>query len=127
MPAWTEYKRIAQERGSLAHELFVIISTPAAPPEQLKEQLSGHLAYQAEREKAGDLVMAGPMSDPSGEQMEGVGMIIYRAASMEAARKLAENDPMHSSGTRTFVMRRWLVNEGSISINVKLSAQSVTL
>jgi len=54
-------------------------------------------------------------------------MIIYRADSMEAARKLAENDPMHSSGTRTFVMHRWLVNEGSISINVKLSAQSVTL
>ena len=67
------------------------------------------------------------MSDPSGEQVEGMGMIIYRAASMEAARNLAENDPMHSSGTRTFVMRRWLVNEGNISINVKLSAQSVTL
>lgn len=127
MPAWNEYKSIAQERGSLAHELFVVFSTPAADPAQLKEQLPGHLAYQAEQEKAGNLVMAGPLSDQSGEQMEGMGMIIYRANSMEAARKLAENDPMHSSGTRTFVMHRWLVNEGSISINVKLSAQSVTL
>jgi len=127
MPAWDEYKRIAQERGSLAHELYVVISTPAAEPAQLKEQLPGHLAYQAEQEQAGNLVMAGPMSDPSGEKMEGTGMIIYRANSMDAARKLAENDPMHSSGTRTFVMHRWLVNEGSLCINVKLSAQSVTL
>ena len=127
MPAWDEYKSIAQKRGSLAHELYVVFSEPAAPPEQMKEQLPKHLAYQAEQEKIGNLVMAGPMSDPSGELMEGVGMIIYRAASLEAARKLAENDPMHSSGTRNFVMRRWLVNEGSITINVKLSAQSVTL
>ena len=59
--------------------------------------------------------------------MEGVGLIIYRAPSLEAARALAENDPMHSSGTRSFSIRRWLVNEGSISVNVKLSAQSVTL
>lgn len=127
MPAWDEYKRIAQERGSLAHELYVVFSEPAVPPEQMKQQLPEHLAYQAEQEKIGSLVMAGPMSDASGELMEGVGMIIYRADSLEAARKLAENDPMHSTGTRTFSIRRWLVNEGSITLNVKLSAQSITL
>lgn len=127
MPAWDEYKSIAQERGSLAHELYVVFSEPTAPPEQMKQQLPNHLAYQAEQEKIGSLVMAGPMSDPSGELMEGVGMIIYRADSLDAARKLAENDPMHSSGTRTFSIRRWLVNEGSITLNVKLSAQTITL
>lgn len=127
MPAWEEYKSLAQERGSLAHELYVVVSEPAAPPEQMKEKLPEHLAYQSEQEKAGNLVLAGPMSDPSGDLMEGVGLIIYRAPSLDAARKLAENDPMHSTGTRNFVIRRWLVNEGSISVNVKLSAQSVTL
>jgi len=127
MPAWEEYKSIAQERGSLALELYVVLSEPAAPPEQMKQKLPEHLAYQSEQEKMGSLVMAGPMSDFSGDMMEGVGMIIYRADSLDAARKLAENDPMHSSGTRTFTIRRWLVNEGSLSINVKLSAQSVTL
>ena len=127
MPAWDEYKTIAQERGSLAHELYVVFSEPAAPPEQMKEHLPGHLAYQAEQEKIGSLVMAGPMSDPSGELMEGVGMIIYRAESLDAARELAQNDPMHSSGTRPFSIRRWLVNEGSITLNAKLSAHSITL
>jgi len=127
MPAWDEYKTLAKERGSLAHELYVVFSEPAAPPEQMKQQLPKHLAFQAEQEKVGSLVMAGPMSDTSGDLMEGVGMIIYRADSLDAARRITENDPMHSSGCRTFSIRRWLVNEGSISINVKLSAQSITL
>ncbi len=71
--------------------------------------------------------MAGPLSDLSGEQMEGVGMIIYRAESLEAAKALAEADPMHMSGTREFTIRRWLVNEGSFQIDFKLSAQSVRI
>lgn len=127
MPAWKEYKKTAEERGSLAHELYVVISEPAVPPEQMKEQLPAHLAYQSEQENNGSLVMAGPMSDPTGDLMEGVGLIIYRAASLEAAQKIANEDPMHSTGSRSFVIRRWLVNEGNLTLNVKLSAQSATL
>lgn len=127
MPAWNDYKSDAKQRGALALELYVVQSEPAAAPEVMKQQLPDHLAYQSEQEKLGNLVMAGPMSDATGELMQGVGLIIYRAESLEAAKKLAENDPMHSTGTRTFSIRRWLVNEGSLSLNVKLSAQSVSL
>lgn len=127
MPAWEDYKNDAKQRGALALELYVVQSEPAAAPEVMKKHLANHLAYQAEQETLGNLVMAGPMSDATGEMMEGVGLIIYRAQTLEAAKQLAENDPMHSTGARTFSIRRWLVNEGSLSINVKLSAQSVTL
>ncbi len=127
MPAWSEYKQAAQERGSLALELYAVVSTPAKSPEALKENLPAHLAYQAEQEQQGRLVMAGPLSDLSGELMEGVGMIVYRAESLEAATALAEGDPMHKTGTRTFTIRRWLVNEGSFQLDIKLSAQSIRL
>lgn len=127
MPAWSEYKQAAVERGSLALELFAVVSTPAKSPEELKAQLPAHLAYQSEQEQRGRLVMAGPLSDLSGELMEGVGMIIYRAESLEAARALTEQDPMHLTGTREFTIRRWLVNEGSFQLDIKLSAQSVKL
>ena len=127
MPAWNDYKADAKQRGSLALELYVVQSEPAAAPEVMKQRLPDHLAYQAEQEKLGNLVMAGPLSDASGEMMEGVGLIIYRAESLSAATSLAEADPMHSTGTRTFSIRRWLVNEGSLSLNVKLSSQSVSL
>ena len=127
MPAWTDYKQAAIERGSLALELFAVISTPSKSPEELRVTLPAHLEYQAEQERRGALVMAGPLSDLTGELMEGTGMIIYRAKSLEDAKSIADADPMHASGTREYTIRRWLVNEGSFQIDIKLSAQSVQL
>ena len=121
MVAWTEYKQTAKERGALALELFVVESTPAKGPEAVKENLPAHLAYQRSLEEQGILVMAGPVSDPTGEEMFGGGLIIYRASSMDEATKLTSADPMHQSGARSFTLRKWLVNEGSISLNVGLS------
>lgn len=127
MPAWNDYKSAAQQRGSLALELYVVISTPVKPPEEMMQILPDHLAYQGEQEKAGTLAFAGPLSDLSGDLMEGVGMIVYRAASLDAAKAIANADPMHSTGTREYTIRRWLVNEGSLQLDIKLSAQSISM
>ncbi|MFD0981413.1 YciI family protein [Tropicimonas aquimaris] len=127
MPTWNDYKRQARERGALAFELFIVRSTPARPPEELAAMLPEHLAYQARQEAAGNLVLAGPVSDPTGDMLQGEGLIIYRAESLEAARALAEADPMHASGARSFDIRRWLVNEGNLTLSVGLSGQRVTL
>ncbi|MDO6485616.1 YciI family protein [Shimia thalassica] len=121
MVAWNEYKETARGRGALALELYVVESTPSGAPEAVKETLPDHLGYQRDLEERGILVLAGPLSDPTGEDMVGAGLIIYRAKSMDEARSLAENDPMHSAGARSFTLRKWLVNEGSLSINVGLS------
>jgi uncharacterized protein len=127
MPKWEEYKQTAKTRGSLAFELYVVESTPAVAPDKMVQKLPDHLAYQKTMEEAGKLFMAGPLSDPTGEEMMGVGMIIYRASSMEEANGLASNDPMHLSGSRTFTLRKWLVNEGSLNLSVGLSTKAVTL
>lgn len=125
MPPWQEYKNEAKSRGALAHEFFMVLSTPAGDLAKVKEMLPEHLAYQAQQEEKGVLFLAGPVSDETGEEMASAGLIIYRATNFEAARALAEADPMHSSGARNFILRRWLVNEGSMSISFGLSAQSV--
>lgn len=127
MPAWNDYKREAKERGSLAFELYVVESTPVASPDKLRAVLPDHLAYQKEQEEAGTLFLAGPLSDPTGELMMGTGMIIYRASSLEEATAITQNDPMHAKGIRTFQIRKWLVNEGSLSFNLSLSSQSVVV
>ena len=75
MVAWTDYKEAAKNRGSLALELYVVTSTPAGSAEAVKDNLQSHLAYQQEQEALGKLAFAGPLSDLSGEQMEGMGMI----------------------------------------------------
>jgi len=125
MPAWNDYKKAAKERGSLALEMFVVESTPAKAPEDVQANLPAHLDYQKTQEMAGVLAFAGPLSDATGELMQGTGMIVYRAASMEAARAIADADPMHSSGARTYVLRKWLINEGSFSLNIGLSTKEV--
>jgi uncharacterized protein YciI len=127
MPAWDTYKAEAKARGSLAFELYVVHSVPAKSPDDLKANLPDHLAYQSKMEAAGPLVFAGPMSDETGTQMQGMGLIIYRAASFEEARAIAEADPMHASGTRSFTLRKWMINEGNLTLNVGLSQQNVTL
>lgn len=113
MVAWNEYKQMARDRGSLALELYVVISTPAKAPEEVKAALADHLAYLGNQEVAGNLVLAGPLSDLTGEQMKGEGLIVYRAESLEAATKMAQADPMHAAGARSFTIRRWLLNEGT--------------
>lgn len=127
MPSWKDYRQTSQERGSLAFELYIVESTPAMPPEQMLAILPEHLAYQGEMEAQGKLFLAGPLSDATGEQMSGGGMIVYNASSLEEATEITENDPMHKKGGRTFTIRRWLVNEGSFSLNIGLSAQRVAL
>ncbi len=127
MVAWTEYKSHAKERGALALELYVVQSTPNGAPDAVKASLPDHLTYQKGLEKAGKLVLAGPVSDESGENMIGAGQIIYRAGSMDEARALAKADPMHTSGARVFTLRKWLVNEGCLKISVGLSTGAISL
>ena len=127
MVAWAEYKAQAKSRGALALELFVAHSTPAKAPEDVKAALPDHLAYQAELERAGSLAFAGPMSDETGQDMQGMGLIIYRADSLEAARALADGDPMHKTGARRKVQRRGMINEGSQTVQVGQSAGGAVL
>jgi uncharacterized protein YciI len=75
----------------------------------------------------GNLTFARPMSDETGEHMQGIRLIIYCASSLDAARALAEADPKHKSGARSFVLRKWMINEGSLSVSVELSTQTVAL
>ncbi|MDA7599409.1 YciI family protein [Alphaproteobacteria bacterium] len=127
MPAWNDYKNSARERGALAFELYVAVSMPIAPPEEMVKVLPEHLEYIRAREADGSLFLAGPMSDLTGEQMQGVGLIIYRAHSMEEAQALAAGDPMHAKNIREFTLRKWMVNEGAPSFAMALSAREVFL
>ncbi len=127
MPKWEEYKNEARARGALAMELFVVKSVPAGNMELVKATLPAHLDYQKTMEAEGSLVLAGPVSDATGEMMEAEGMIIYRATNLQAARAIADNDPMHLAGARNYEIRKWLINEGALSFTISLSSQSVIL
>ena len=127
MPAWSDYKKHAQEIGSLAFEVYVAVSSLEKPIEEFQKILPEHIGYVQKLEREGHLMCAGPLSDTTGELMEATGMLVIRANSLEKARELIDNDPAHKAGIRTSVIRRWLINEGRFNISVGLSTGSVDL
>jgi len=64
---------------------------------------------------------AGPIYDAEAEKPDGNGLIVIRAESIAHARAIADNDPMHISGGRTYRLRQWRVNEGSFTVTVPFS------
>ena len=120
-PSWKEMIATASERGMLAKQLFVVFTEPTSDLGKVQEARAEHLKYQVEIEQKGIMFAAGPLADDSGERWGGDGMIIIRANSMEEATRIAEADPMHSSGARTFRIRSWLMNEGGFNLRVTFS------
>lgn len=54
-------------------------------------------------------------------------MIIVRAASFEEAKAIADRDPYHRQGLRTYTIDRWMLNEGTVSIRVNHSDGNGTI
>lgn len=121
---WDDYGAICRDRGSLAKEVFACTTTPARDGPPPRELLDAHLAYQKQLEAEGSLFLAGPLSDAAAEVMSGSGLIIYAAASLAQARALAEADPMHREGQRSFTLQAWRLNEGAPMPGLRLSDRS---
>ncbi len=50
-----------------------------------------------------------------------------RSKDFAEAKAIADSDPFHKAGLRTYTLRRWTVNEGSYSIRVNYSDQSYAI
>lgn len=61
---------------------------------------------------------AGPEADEGGTTWSGEGMMVVRADSLEPAEAIAAADPMQAAGARSYRVRPWLVNEGSVTVKV---------
>jgi uncharacterized protein YciI len=119
--SWEAHHEHVKEKGLLAKKLYVVLTKPDGDMEAVMENLQEHLKYQLELEANGSMFAAGPFADDEEQEWEGEGMVILRAESLAEARSMAENDPMHKSGARTFRLRPWMLNEGSITINITYS------
>jgi len=109
----------------LGKQLFVVHTTPNAPREALDRVLPDHLEHQVRLEKSGIMFAAGPMANPDGTPAGG--LIVIRAKDFAEAKEIADSDPFHKSGLRSYTLRRWTVNEGSYSLRVNYSDQTVTI
>lgn len=118
---------LAASKGMLQKQLFAIFTTPLDGLGPVFANMGAHLAFQVALEAEGTLYAAGPLWTDDGSEWEGEGMVVVRAESVAEATAIAERDPMHRAGARTFRVRPWLINEGSITIRLDNSTQKFTI
>jgi uncharacterized protein YciI len=111
----------------LQKQLYAILTVPTAGVGPILERLEEHLAFQVSLERDGILYAAGPMWTDDEKTWTGEGMVVVRAGSREEAVALAERDPMHASGARTFTVRPWMINEGTVTIRLDSSSQTFSV
>ena len=78
--------------------------------ETAKRLQAEHLAFMDDQHKQGRLIFAGPFVDGGVHR----GLVIYRAASLDEARKWAESDPMVKVGRLAVDLHTWQVPKGAL-------------
>lgn len=116
----------AHAPNKLGKRLYVVITEPIEAAGNRQAARAEHLEYQYKLEREGIMFAAGPFLDERGEP-NGSGLIIYRAASLEAATEIARNDPFHKLGFRKFRIMPWRVSEGTLGIRVNYSTGTYQL
>ncbi|WP_280460756.1 YciI family protein [Nocardia carnea] len=115
--SWEDLKSLSQDKGLHAEQLFLIWSRPIDGFGPVQAALDEHLPYQRELEDRGIMFAAGPLASADGAEWNGEGVFVYRAATLADAVRLAEADPMHARGARSFEVRAWCLNEGTTTVS----------
>lgn len=116
---------------SLAREQCYVcwMSAPDNPPRLRKSAVrmrKEHHDYLVELERKGILFGAGPFRDEHGNRV-GVGMLIIRASSTRAAKRIANAEPYTKAGQRVMTVTPWQRNEGCLSLSISFAHGEMSL
>jgi len=120
-PKVTKQDIINASSQMLNKDLYVVFTIPTNGMGPVMENIEAHLKFQVTLEEKGIMFGAGPFWEDNESDWKGEGMVIIRANSLAEAREIAASDPMHSSGARSFTVRPWLLNEGTLNIKLDYS------
>lgn len=107
--------------GMLRKQLYAVFTKPTNGLGPVMANIGPHLEFQVKLERDGIMFGAGPFWADNEEDWHGEGMVIIRASSLADAKRIAGEDPMHKSGARSFTVRPWLMNEGSVTVKITYS------
>jgi len=123
----TAQQVLEASKGMLQRQYYVVFSSPTNGIEPVMANLEAHLKHQCRIEADGIMVAAGPHWTDDEKYWNGEGMFVIRARSLEHAKSIAAQDPMHQCGARSFKVRPWLINEGGFKIKLTFSDGKMTL
>jgi uncharacterized protein YciI len=135
-PSNDPFPRLIEHMGKLKGLSFWILQmTPtdnwppppepgSAPDPAMIAHFVEHLDWLQQQERDGVLLLSGTVDQEYGI---GPGMAIIRAGSREAAVAIAESEPFHRLGLRANTIKSWTVNEGSVTVTIKLFDNTIAL
>ncbi len=99
---------------------LVLLRRPEKPREYAEDKLEeiqkAHLAHLRELAKAGKLMVAGPLDDQPDPRWRGIEL--FRVATLEEAKRLAEEDPAVKAGRLEAVVMTWYTEKGALSFPI---------
>lgn len=120
-PKITKHDVLKASEGMLQKQLYAVFTSPTNGMGPVMANIEEHLKFQVELERKGIMFGAGPFWADNEVDWNGEGMVVIRAGSLAEAREIAAQDPMHSSGARSFTVRPWLLNEGTLTVRIDYS------
>lgn len=118
---------IKSSTGRLRLQTFIVTSKAQKPLSEVQQHLEAHMHYIAKLEVTGQLLMAGPLCNEDGATWNGDGQLVYVVSDMAEARALASEDPLHTSGSRSYNIRPWIVNVGSMQLSLRFSTRTLNI
>ncbi|MFR9768379.1 YciI family protein [Nocardia sp. SC052] len=105
----------------LGRDYWMVTSTPSAgtTSEDIAALAPAHIAWLLDLEERGVVFLSGPLVSGPGTG-PGSGVTVLRASDEADATAIASADPFVTAGLRSFVVHRWRLNEGSVSMRLSL-------
>ncbi|WP_433287067.1 YciI family protein [Pseudonocardia sp. CA-142604] len=111
----------ATPHGEAQSVVFLCLTEPnGANAAELSAHLADHRQWLAALERQGRLLAAGPLLDDD-HRSSGSGVVVVRAASLDEAAHLLDQDPFHSRGLRTYRLHPWQIKKGLLRASGTLS------
>jgi uncharacterized protein YciI len=99
---------------------LVLLQRPEHPREYAEDKLEeiqqAHLAHLGQLAKSGKLMVAGPLGDQPDPRLRG--LEVFRAGSLEEAKRLAEEDPAVKAGRLEAVVMTWYTEKGALTFPI---------
>lgn len=110
---------------TLTHKLYAVLTRVTASQTEAEPHKMEHIKYITGLEAQGKVFGSGPF--PVKNEGIDLGLIIFRAASLEEAEGFMKVEPMTSMGLSTYEIHEWDMIIGHLSITLNISTGGFSL
>lgn len=110
---------------ALTHKLFAVLTRVTATQAEAEPHKMEHINYITGLEAKGNVFGSGPF--PVKNEGIDLGLIIFRAGSLEEAEAFMKAEPMTAMGLSTYEIYEWDMIIGHIAVTLNISTGTFTL